>query len=323
MAKVKYYYNNKTLKYQRIKETPFRKLIKTLVFIISTFVSGALLLLILSFFFESPKEKWLKKDLELTISQYEKLNNDIKEISTVLNEMKKRDENIYRLIFEADPIDQTIRSAGIGGSQKYKSLKKLSNSEKIINISRKTDLLARKLYIQSKSFDELIELAKNKSTMLSSIPSIQPLDNKNLSRIASGWGKRKHPIHGIWKFHYGMDFSAPEGTRINATGDGKVITVKSRRTGYGNYIIIDHGYGYETLYAHMEKFNVKKGQRVKRGQQIGTVGNTGTSVASHLHYEVRKNGKKVDPKFYYYNDLNIEEYERLVEISESKQKSLD
>jgi murein DD-endopeptidase MepM/ murein hydrolase activator NlpD len=247
----------------------------------------------------------------------------MKQVEKVLDEIQERDDNIYRVIFEADPIPNSIRKQGFGGINRYEKLLGLSNSELMINTSKKIDQLTKQLYLQSKSFDEVIDLAKNKSNMLASIPAIQPVANKDLKRMASGYGYRIHPIYKTRKMHYGMDFSAKTGTEIYATGDGVVSKIKRSKRGYGNYVKINHGFGYETLYAHMSKYIVKKGQRVKRGEVIGYVGNSGISTAPHLHYEVRKDNKKINPMNFYYNDLSPEEYEKMLEISLQSNQSLD
>ena len=236
---------------------------------------------------------------------------------------KQRDDNIYRVIFEADPIPSSIRKAGFGGVNRYKDIRNFSNTELVIEAAKKADKLSKQLYIQSKSFDEVIDLAKNKADMLASIPAIQPIANKDLSRMASGYGYRLHPIYKTRRLHTGMDFTAPQGTPIYATGDGKVAKVRRSRRGYGNHVIIDHSYGYQTLYAHMTKYIVYRGQKVKRGEIIGYVGSSGTSVAPHLHYEVMKNKRKINPVNYYYNDLSPEEYEKMLEISSQNNQSFD
>ena len=251
------------------------------------------------------------------------IDKNIKQVEIVLDEIQDRDDNIYRVIFEADPIPTSIRKQGFGGVNRYEKLLGLSNSELMINTSKKIDQLTKQLYLQSKSFDEVIDLAKNKSNMLASIPAIQPVANKDLKRMASGYGYRIHPIYKTRKMHYGMDFSAKTGTEIYSTGDGVVSKVKRSKRGYGNYVKINHGFGYETLYAHMSKYIVKKGQKVKRGEVIGFVGNSGISTAPHLHYEVRKDNKKINPVNFYYNDLSPEEYEKMLEISLQSNQSLD
>jgi len=274
-------------------------------------------------FFDSPKEKRLKDEIYNLTSQYYVINNNMKQIEVVLDDIQERDDNIYRTIFEADPIPNSIRKQGFGGVNRYKKFEGYSNSKIIINTTRKIDQLTKQLYLQSKSFDEIINLAKNKSEMLASIPAIQPVSNKNLSRMASGYGYRIHPIYKTRKLHTGMDFSAKTGTEIYATGDGVISKIRRSKRGYGNHVKINHGFGYETLYAHMSKYIVKRGQKVKRGEVIGYVGNTGTSVAPHLHYEVHKDKRRINPVNFYYNDLNPEEYEKMIEISSQSNQSFD
>ena len=274
-------------------------------------------------FFDSPKEKMLNREIKNMVFQYNQIKDKLNQISLVMADLQNRDDNIYRVIFEAEPIPNSIRKAGYGGVNRYEALKGYNNSDLIINTTKKLDQISKQLYIQSKSFDEIIELAKHKSEMLAAIPAIQPVSNKNLSRMASGFGPRIDPIYKTKKFHAGMDFSAKTGTPIYATGNGKVIRVRKSRKGYGNHVKIDHGYGYITLYAHMQKYIVKKGQKVKRGEVIGYVGNTGKSVAPHLHYEVHKNGKKVNPVNFFYNDLTSEEYEKMIILSSQNNQSFD
>ena len=323
MAKVKYYYDKKTLSYKRIKSTGIEKIKYSLYFLISTLFSSLILIFIFFQFFDSPKEKLLKKEIDNLITHYESINDGLKQIEIVLDDIQNRDDNIYRVIFEAEAIPSSIRKAGYGGINRYNNLKGFKNSELVINTSKKLNQISKQLYIQSKSFDEIIDLAKNKSKMLAALPAIQPVSNKDLSRMASGFGYRIHPIYKTKKFHYGMDFSAKTGTPIYATADGKIAKVSRRRRGFGNHVVIDHGFGYKTLYAHMQKYIVKKGQKVKRGEVIGYVGNTGTSVAPHLHYEVHKNGRKINPVNFYYNDLTPEEYEKMIFLSSQSNQSFD
>ena len=323
MAKIKYYYDTKTLSYKPIKLNSGEKIKGYFIFFLSSVFLSFFILLIFYQFFDSPKEKKLKLEIQNLTSQYEVIDKNMKQVEIVLDEIQDRDDNIYRVIFEADPIPTSIRKQGFGGVNRYEKLLGLSNSELMINTSKKIDQLTKQLYLQSKSFDEVIDLAKNKSNMLASIPAIQPVANKDLKRMASGYGYRIHPIYKTRKMHYGMDFSAKTGTEIYSTGDGVVSKVKRSKRGYGNYVKINHGFGYETLYAHMSKYIVKKGQKVKRGEVIGFVGNSGISTAPHLHYEVRKDNKKINPVNFYYNDLSPEEYEKMLEISLQSNQSLD
>ena len=323
MPKIKYYYDTKSLSYKPIESTGVDKFKSFIVYFTSSAILAFFILLIFFQYFDSPKEKRLKNEINNLISQYNIIDSELEQIELVLDNIQERDDNIYRTIFEADPIPTSIRKQGFGGVNRYKKLSGYSNSDLIINTTKKIDQLTKQLYLQSKSFDEVIDLAKNKSKMLASIPAIQPVANKDLKRMASGYGYRIHPIYKTRKMHYGMDFSAKVGTEIYATGDGVVSKVKRSKRGYGNYVKINHGFGYETLYAHMSKYIVKKGQKVKRGEVIGYVGNTGISTAPHLHYEVRKDNKKINPVNFYYNDLSPEEYEKMLELSSQYNQSFD
>ena len=323
MAKVKYYYDTKTLSYKRIELSGFQKLKRLFYFITSSAFIGLIMVIVFFQFIDSPKEKRLNSEIEFLNTQYNVLHGKMKQVDLVLDDLQQRDDNIYRVIFEAEPIPSSIRKAGYGGINRYVELYGFSNSELVIKVSEKADQLSKQLYIQSKSLDEIVALVKNKSDMLASLPAIQPVSNKNLSRMASGFGYRIDPIYKTRKFHAGMDFSAKTGTPIYATGDGKILKVRKSKRGYGNHVKIDHGYGYVTLYAHMTKYIVRRGQRVKRGEIIGYVGSTGKSVAPHLHYEVHKDNKKIDPVNFYYNDLNPEEYEKMIFLSSQSNQSFD
>ena len=323
MAKIKYYYDTKTLSYKRIKLSKLEKTKRYLSFFFSSIFFSIVIIVLFFKFFDSPKEKKLKNEITNLISQYKVIDDNMKQIEIVLDDIQLRDDNVYRTIFEADPIPNSIRKQGFGGVNRYKKLEGYSNSKIIINTTKKINQLTKQLYLQSKSFDEIINLAINKTEMLSSIPAIQPVSNKDLSRMASGYGYRIHPIYKTRKLHTGMDFSAKNGTEIYATGDGTISKVRRSKRGYGNHVKINHGFGYETLYAHMSKYIVKRGQKVKRGEVIGYVGNTGTSVAPHLHYEVHKDKRKINPVNFYYNDLNPEEYEKMIEISSQSNQSFD
>ena len=323
MSKIKYYYDTKTLSYKPIESSRVDKFKNFIVYFTSSAILAFFILLIFFQYFDSPKEKRLKGEINNLLSQYEIINSDLKKIEIVLDDIQTRDDNIYRTIFEADPIPTSIRKQGYGGVNRYKKLSGFSNSDLIINTTKKVDQLTKQLYLQSKSFDEIIELAKNKSKMLASIPAIQPVANKDLKRMTSGYGYRIHPIYKTRKMHYGMDYSAKVGTEIYATGDGFISKVKRSKRGYGNYVKINHGFGYETLYAHMSKYIVKKGQKVKRGEVIGYVGNSGISTAPHLHYEVRKDNKKINPVNFYFNDLTPEEYEKMLELASQPNQSFD
>lgn len=295
----------------------------TFIFLSASAFFAAIMLIAFFNFFDSPKEKMLIREIDNMMLQYELMNQKLSQISAVLDNVQDRDDNIYRVIFEADPIPKSIRKAGMGGVNRYEKLDGYTNSELIISTSQKLDQIAKQLYIQSKSFDEVIELATKKSDMLASIPAIQPVTNKELKRLSSGYGRRIDPYYKKPKFHYGVDFSAPKGTPIYATGNGTIKKTKKSRRGFGNHLVIDHGYGYESLYAHMQKYIVRKGQKVKRGDLIGYVGNSGKSTAPHLHYEVHKDGRKVNPAYYFHNDLTPEEFDRMLELAAQENQSFD
>ncbi len=295
----------------------------TFVFLSASAFFAAIMLIAFFNFFDSPKEKMLIRELDNMVLQYELMNEKLSQVSAVLDNVQDRDDNIYRVIFEADPIPSNIRKAGIGGVNRYEKLEGYNNSELIISTAQKLDKISKQLYIQSKSFDEVIEMATKKSDMLASIPAIQPVTNKELKRLSSGYGRRIDPYYKKPKFHYGVDFSAPKGTPIYATGNGTVKKTKKSRRGFGNHIVIEHGYGYESLYAHMQKYTVRRGQKVKRGDLIGYVGNSGKSTAPHLHYEVHKDGKKVNPAYYFHNDLTPEDFDRMLELAAQENQSFD
>ncbi|MCF8297405.1 MAG: M23 family metallopeptidase [Saprospiraceae bacterium] len=321
MAKTKYHFNTKSLEVEKVKLTFKDRLLKALVIVSSGAMFSISALALMYYYFPSPKEKALKRENQQYKLQYEVLNNRLDNVLAVLEDIQKRDDDIYRVIFEAEPVPANERQAGYGGADRYESLKGYKNSDLIIETTQKIDKISRQLYVQSKSFDKVFDLAKKKNEMLACIPAIQPVSNKDLRRIASGFGYRIHPIYKTLRMHTGMDFSAPRGTPIYATGNGKVMN-SNRMSGYGKVCIIDHGYGYKTLYGHMSKIIVKAGQKVKRGEIIGYVGSSGTSTSPHLHYEVRINDKPVNPVHYFFNDLSPEEYEKVIEISSRINQSL-
>ncbi|MCD4790934.1 MAG: M23 family metallopeptidase [Bacteroidales bacterium] len=323
MPKVKYKLNKKSLQYEEVKVTLKAKLLKVLSVVATGMVFAAVVIFFAYTFLDSPKEKMQKREIAQYKLQTRHFIDRLDQIETVLADMADRDDNIYRVVFEAEPVPGAIRKAGFGGTDRYSKLKGYKNSDIIIETTKKLDKIVSQLVVQSKSFDEVYEMAKNKEEMLACIPAIQPVSNKNLKRLSSYYGYRTDPIYKVRKFHPGIDFSAPIGTKIYATGNGVVKDVRRSRRGYGNRLLIDHGYGYETMYAHIHEFKVKKGQKVKRGQLIATVGNTGKSTAPHLHYEVRRNGKKINPIYYFFNDLTPEEYETVLELSTRPTQALD
>ena len=323
MAKVKYTYDSKTLSYKKIDRNWKVRLREISLFALVSSAFGFVFYLAADLWFESPKERRMKRELDNMVIQYDLMNGKLDQLTDVLGDIEKRDDEIYRTIFEAGPIPNEVRTAGFGGANRYKNLEGFNNSELLIDTRKKLDQISGRAYVQSKSFDDVVEMARDKEQMLASIPAIQPVANKDLKRMASGYGYRIHPIYKVRKMHWGMDFTAPTGTPIYATGDGRVSTYKNSRLGYGNHIIIDHGYGYQTLYAHMSKVDVRRGQKVKRGDIIGYVGSTGRSTAPHLHYEVIKDGRKINPVNYYFNDLSPEEYDNVLEISSHSNQSFD
>jgi len=274
-------------------------------------------------YFDSPKEKQLRRELEKMEFQYDLLNKRLNNLSLVLGDLERRDDNVYRAIFETDSIPDEIRRSGFGGADRYKELQGFTNSQLMISTTQKMDQLAKQMYIQSKSYDEVIKLAENKEKLLSAIPSIMPISVKDLKGIPSGFGYRTHPIYKIVKMHTGMDFNAATGTPIYATGDGVVERADAEASGYGNHVVINHGFGYETLYGHMSKILVVAGQQVKRGEVIGLVGSTGTSSGPHCHYEVIRNGNKINPVSYYFLDLSPAEYLQIIQQSNQSNQSFD
>ncbi len=288
MAKVKYYYDSDTLSYQKIKRKKGQKFRGFLLTILAAFIFMILGFVVFTPVFESPKEKELKRELEFVKLNEELHNKKIIQLDKILKELQDRDNNIYRLYFEVNPIPEEQRKAGFGGVNRYKALEGFDNSEMIIDVTKNMDILSKQLYVQSKSLDEIVKLAENKEMLLAAIPAIQPVKKEDLTRMASGFGWRNDPFTKARKRHWGMDFTAPQGTPIYATGDGVVTRVDQGAAGYGKHIRIDHGYGYVTLYAHLSKYNVRRRQKVKRGDLIGFVGNTGRSQAPHVHYEIIK-----------------------------------
>ena len=323
MPNVKYHFNTATLKYERVIVSWKKRFFRLMGWLATAVVFGAIIMLIAYNFFDSPKEKRLKRQLEETTYQLELLKERSNQVAAVLKDIQERDNTIYRVIFEAEPIPVSVRGAGYGGVDRYNKLRDYYNADLIVDVTKRIDQLSKQLYVQSKSYDEVWQLVKNKATMLAAIPAIQPVSNKDMTRVASGYGWRIHPIYKTEKLHAGMDFTATVGTEIYATGNGSVVKVEKDGRGYGNNVIINHGYGYETLYGHMSKFNVRPGQKVKRGDLIGFVGNSGSSTGPHLHYEVRKNGNPVNPVNFYYNDLTPEEYTKMLEISSRPGQAFD
>jgi len=323
MSKVKYRYNPESLKYEKVNLTWKERFVKTILFIGPTIILCVVSGFVAVSFLESPSESKLKREYKFLKKENNQLSDRIENAEDVLAHIEEKDDYIYRSIFEADPYPSNIRKMGTGGVNKYRKYEGYDVSDLVIGTSKKLDILEKRLYAQSKSFDEVIDLAEQKEKLLASVPLIMPVSNKKLKRMASGFGLRTHPILKIRKMHYGLDFTADTGTEIYVTGDGVIEKVEKKRSGFGWHVVVNHGFGYKTLYAHMSGINTKKGKRVKRGDVIGYVGNTGLSSGPHLHYEVHKGGKKVNPVHYIFKDLSPEEYEQIIELSSSAQQSLD
>jgi murein DD-endopeptidase MepM/ murein hydrolase activator NlpD len=324
MARIKYYYDTETCKYERVKTKKSDIILNTLGILSITVAMAVGLLILYTNYFESPKELLLKNEVSELKYYYSKLEEEVAIMSETLQGIEHRDDNIYRAVLGAEPIDKSIREAGIGGVDRYSEIreKNIVHSDLIIELKAKADKLKRKLYIESKSQDDVVSIAERKEAQFAAIPAIQPIANKQLQALASGFGMRIHPIYKVKKMHTGIDFAAPIGTPIYATADGKVDEVSIKYSGYGKTIIVDHGFGYKTRYAHMHDFAVRQGQSVKRGELIGYVGNTGISTAPHLHYEVMLNGILINPVHYFFNDLSPAEYEKIVELASIENQSL-
>jgi len=323
MPRTKYKFNPDSLSFDKIRLGIGEMLLRFLAYLVGSVLIAVFYWIIFAAFFDSPKEKALEREVQQLTIQYDLINREMGDVENVLEDLQKTDDNLYRTIFEAEPIPPTLREGGVGGVNRYKSLEGYKNSNLVIETVTRLDKIRKKVYVQSKSFDALIDLARNKEDMLRSVPAIIPISGKDLTRIASGFGLRIHPIYKIIKFHYGMDFTAPAGTDIYATGNGVVSSVQSSQRGLGKNIVIDHGFGYVSIYAHLSNFNVRAGQKVQRGDVIGFVGNTGTSIANHLHYEIKLNGVNVDPVNYYFEDLSPSEYDRVIEIASKTGQSFD
>ena len=325
MSKVKYYYDPETLAYRKIKVKKGKKVGYIFLFLLASALFGFLCFVALlnTPYFETPKDKLQAREIENMRIRYEILNHKMDQVEGVLEDIAERDNNLYRAYFNTSPIPDEQRKAGFGGVNRYKELEGYNNSDIIMSTSKRLDIIAKELVVQSKSLEEIAKLAKDKEKLLAAIPAIQPVKNEDLRRVASGYGYRSDPFTKIRKFHAGMDFSAKTGTPIYATGDGVVRRADNRASGYGNHIVIKHGYGYETLYAHLSKYKARVGQKVKRGDIIGYVGSTGRSEAPHLHYEVHKNGQPVNPINFYYGNISAKEYVLIANMANQENQSLD
>lgn len=323
MPNSRYKFNPDSVSFVKIR-LGFRDfLLRGLAYFVGSLLIALMYYLIFAIFVDSPKEKALLREIEQLTLQYELVQREMTSLEKVILQLEEKDDNLYRSIFQAEPIPSTLRRGGVGGINRYKELEGYNNSKIVVETTKKLDEIRKRIVIQSKSFDDLIELSKRKDEMMVSIPAIMPISNRDLIRTASGFGLRVHPIYKIIKFHAGMDFTAPLGTDVYSTGNGTIAETISSKRGLGNHVIINHGFGYTTIYAHLDRINVRKGQKVERGDVIGFVGSTGLSLANHLHYEVKLNGKNVDPMNYYSNDLTPAQYERMIEIASKTGQSFD
>ncbi len=320
--KKKYIFNPDTTNYEEVRVSFLYQVMKILFHVLLGLVLGLLFFFIFISLAKSPKEKELLSEKKQIEGQYKALRGQINEIQVVLSDLQERDDNLYRVVFQAEPIPLAARYTPTSNIEYYNNLLKMTDSRIVVETTQKINSLKKQIYMQSKSYDEILHLAKNRDKMLQALPAIQPVSNKDLKRLASGFGYRYDPVYHTRRFHKGMDFSAPIGTEIYATGSATVIHA-DWKSGYGKCVYLNHGYGYITRYAHMSEIKVKSGQKVKRGQVIGLVGNTGKSTGPHLHYEVRKNGQVMNPQNYYFLDLTPQEYERLIQMSENSGQMLD
>ncbi|MEA2105154.1 MAG: M23 family metallopeptidase [Bacteroidota bacterium] len=323
MPKIKYHFDSNTLTFKKVRLVRKQIIFRFLFFLIVTGSAALILNLLYTSFYPTPKVAMLVEDQNTILAKYDILNAKIAEIDHVIADIEHRDDYVYRTIFEMDPIPSTVREAGFGGVNRYVEFENLDNAEILINTYKKLDILSKKLYVQTKSFDKVIEYARNKEKMLAAIPAIQPIALKDFNRISDYFGSRKDPFTGKRTMHHGMDFTGPEGSDIFATGDGEIVEAGYSFYGYGNRVIIDHGYGYQTIYAHLKDIKVKRGQKVTRGDVVGTLGNTGRSTGAHLHYEVRLNNRPVNPINYYFNDITPEEYDLMIATYSKRRTPMD
>ena len=323
MKKQKFTYNPETLSYVAVQVMWRERILRTLLVIAPAMAFGVGFYFLFNAIFPSATEKKLERENANLQEQLDAMNEELVLMSAVLSDIEKRDNEIYRVVFNADPFPQQMRDLGTGGTDEYDHLKGFDASAKIIENTQKLKELQKRIYAQSISFDEVIKLAKEKEKMLASIPAIQPIANKDLTRMSSGYGWRIDPIYKTQKMHWGIDFTAETGTNVYATGNGVVKAIEEKLWGYGTSVIIDHGFGYCTRYAHLSGYTVKVGDKITRGQHIGFVGSTGKSTSPHLHYEVEKNGVKVNPIHFFHSDVNSEDYERLLEMSTNANQTFD
>jgi hypothetical protein len=323
MKKIKYYYNTNTLRYEKLV-VPLRvKLLRILGFLAAAIVSALLIVFLGWQLLDSPKEVVMRRENERIREDYVLLNNKVKTMQQQMADLEKRDNHIYREIFEANPIPDSARAKSMEKQQEVKLTEGMEDNELAYSIASTLDQLLNRLAMQKKSFGDIETMIKDKEKLLAATPAIQPVSNKDLSRMASGFGYRVDPVYKTIKMHAGLDFAAPQGTPIYATADGGVKIAGNTGNGYGNYVVLDHGYGYETLYGHQYKIKVRAGQRVKRGELIGWVGSTGKSTGPHVHYEVHKNGQHIDPIYFFYNDITPEQFDRILKMAAAGNQSFD
>jgi murein DD-endopeptidase MepM/ murein hydrolase activator NlpD len=324
MAKIIYYYDTETSEYRRVYRNPWMTVLKLMgITVVSLGLAVGMVVTYLAYF-EVPSEIKLKNDIKELEFHFDKLNRQLLLLTDAIQAVEKRDDDVYRTVLGIDPIDKAVRNGGVGGVDRYEAIRESDSkyADTYVDLYSKVDRLRRKLYIESKSQDELFQLAEDKQKLNASIPAIQPISNKKLTALASGFGMRIHPIYNVLKMHTGVDFGAPLGTPVYATADGVVVQADTAVLGYGYLLVVDHGYGYHTRYAHLSGFTKKPGDRVKRGEQIAMVGNSGLSTAPHLHYEVLLRGTHTNPVHYFFNDLNPNDYEKIIALASVQNKSL-
>lgn len=323
MKKIKYYYNTNTLRYEKL-DTPLRvTLLRVLGFIAASIVTALIIVSIAFRYIDSPKEKILRRQYEQARQDYDILNDNVKKLQGQMAELEKRDNDVYRAIFEANPIPDSARAKAMEKQKEIQLVQSMEVSDLQGSVASTLNNLIKRVAYQKKSYDEITNFIKNKEVLLASTPAIQPISNKNLNRIASGFGYRIDPVYKTVKMHAGLDFAAPQGTPIYATANGTIQIAGNTGDGYGNHVVINHGYGYETLYGHMYRVKARRGQRIKRGEVIGYVGSTGKSTGPHCHYEVHKNNRPVDPVYFFYNDLTPEQFDRLLKMAAASNQSFD
>ncbi|HNA91515.1 MAG TPA: M23 family metallopeptidase [Chitinophagaceae bacterium] len=323
MKKVKYYYNTSSLRYEKL-ETPLRvKLLRIFGFIAAAIVTAVIIAFIAFRFIGSPKEKLLAQQNAALKDDLEDIEKDVQSLVNQMKELENRDNKVYRAIFEANPIPDSARAKEIETEKEIAKVEKIRDFQLAAEIKKTLIILKARIASQKKSYEAVEALVKNKEELLAHTPAIQPVSNKDLNRIASGFGYRIDPVYKTTKFHAGLDFSAPQGTPIYATANGTITTAGNTGNGYGNHVIINHGYGYETLYGHMVRVKVRNGQQVKRGEVIGWVGSTGKSTGPHCHYEVHKYGEKIDPIYFFYNDLSPDQFDQILKKAAASNQSLD